>query len=183
MSMGELLLVSLAVSLDAFGVALALGIYNRTKRYQKALFALSFGFFQFLFAFLGGAGGRFFNERVASVPAVIGGIIISVVGILMIKDGAEEDRKDFGLGFKMYFILGISVSIDASVIGFVTLSGIKSLLVLALNGAIIGVITLIISCLAFVMARYLRKIEIIGRYADYIGGIMLILFGLKMILF
>jgi putative Mn2+ efflux pump MntP len=34
---------------------------------------------------------------------------------------------------------------------------------------------------AFFFARYLKKLKAIGKYADYLGGVILILFGLKMI--
>ena len=46
----------------------------------------------------------------------------------------------------------------------------------------IGLVALILCIIAFLIAKYLRKINIISRYADYVGGIILIIFGLKMIL-
>ena len=39
---------------------------------------------------------------------------------------------------------------------------------------VIGAVTLIMSLLAFVIAKHLKKISIVARYADYIGGIMLV---------
>lgn len=183
MTIEGLILISLAVSLDAFGVAIAIGINNRVKARQKLLFAISFGFFQFLFSLLGGIGGRIFTEKIASVPAVVGGIVIALVGVLMIKDGMSEKDEKFIFNSKMYYILGISVSIDAIVVGFVAFSTISTLYRLLAFTTVVGIITLIMSIIAFVVAKYLRKIDVIGKYADYIGGIILILFGLKMILF
>ncbi|MEL7598338.1 MAG: manganese efflux pump [Clostridiaceae bacterium] len=43
--------------------------------------------------------------------------------------------------------------------------------------------SLIMSGLAFLISRYLRKIKVVAQYADYVGGIILILFGIKMIMF
>ena len=180
MTIEGLILISLAVSLDAFGVAIAIGINNRVKARQKLLFAISFGFFQFLFSLLGGIGGRIFTEKVASV---VGGIVIALVGVLMIKDGMSEKEEKFIFNSKMYYILGISVSIDAIVVRFVAFSTISTLYRLLAFTTVVGIITLIMSIIAFVVAKYLRKIDVIGKYADYIGGIILILFGLKMILF
>lgn len=183
MTIEELLLIALAVSLDAFGVAIAIGINDKATVVNKLCFAFSFGFFQFLCSFLGGVGGKFFTENVASVPSVVGGIVIAIVGILMIKEGMEEKEDNLILSIKMYFVLGISVSIDAIVVGFIAFSAIGSTVTLGLATAIVGIVTMIMSLLAFIMAKFLGRINVVGKYGDYIGGIILILFGIKMIFF
>lgn len=183
MNTQELLLIALAVSLDAFGVAIAIGINDKATVINKLSFALSFGFFQFLCSFLGGLGGKLFTENIAAVPSVLGGIVIAIVGILMIKEGMDEKEDNFILSFKMYFILGISVSIDAIVVGFITFSTIGNIITLTIATGIVGIVTGIMSLIAFIMAKFLGKINVIGKYGDYIGGIILILFGVKMIFF
>ncbi|MEG1257176.1 manganese efflux pump [Clostridium sp.] len=183
MAVEELLLIALAVSLDAFGVAIAIGLNNKANVKKKILFAISFGFFQFLFSFIGGVGGKIFTENVASIPTVIGGIVIALVGIFMIKEGLSNEENSMVFNVKMYFVLGISVSIDAMVVGFIAFSGIGSIVTLTIFTVIVGIITLIMSILAFIISKYLGKIHAVGKYADYIGGIILILFGLKMIFF
>ncbi len=183
MTIDELLLISLAVSLDAFGVAIAIGINDKATVGKKLGFALSFGVFQFLCSFIGGVGGKLFTEKVADVPALLGGIVIAIVGILMIKEGMEAKEDNFILSFRMYFILGISVSIDAIVVGFIAFSSISSITTLGLATGIVGITTTAMSLMAFVLANFLGRINIVGKYGDYIGGIILILFGMKMILF
>jgi manganese efflux pump family protein len=183
MGIMDLFLIALAVSLDAFGVALCIGLNDKANRMKKLLFAISFGTFQFLFSLLGGLGGKIFTEKITSVPAVVGGIIIALVGILMIKEGMENKGECPILQPKMYFILGVSVSIDAIVVGFITLSNIKAIYTLTSYTLIIGGVTLVMCIFAFIISKYLSKIEVVGKYADYIGGVILILFGLKMIFF
>ncbi|MEG2290560.1 MAG: manganese efflux pump [Clostridium sp.] len=183
MAIEELLLLSLAVSLDAFGIAIAIGLNDKATKRMKILFAISFGFFQFLFCFLGGFGGKIFTENIASIPTIIGGMVVAVVGVLMIKEGMNNDEDNLIFNSNVYFVLGISVSIDAMVIGFITFSKIGSIITLSIFTSIVGVVTFIMSILAFVIARYLGKIYLVGKYADYIGGVILILFGLKMIFF
>lgn len=180
MKLYDLLLISLALSLDAFGVAISIGLDKKINRRNKLGFVISFAFFQFLFSITGAYAGVFFNTYIAAVPEIIGGVLISAVGVLMIKEGLENEKEDILLSFKMYFILGISVSIDAMVIGFTTLDNIKSNLLILDYTLIIGFITLIVSSIGFIIARYLRKIEVVSKYADYIGGIILIIFGIKM---
>lgn len=182
MDLYSLFIIALALSLDAFGIALCIGLNDQTKLNNKIGFALSFAFFQFLFAYIGAYAGFLFNTYIAAMPNIIGGIIIAIVGVLMIKEGLENKGKCPLLKPKMYIILGVSVSIDAMVVGFTVLNNITNIMLLK-NTLFIGVITLVMSTIAFLISRYLKKIEVVGKYADYIGGVILIIFGLKMMFF
>ncbi|MFL0268431.1 manganese efflux pump [Candidatus Clostridium radicumherbarum] len=178
-----LLSIALALSLDAFGVAICIGLNNQVKRNHKFLFAASFAFFQFLFSLIGAYTGFLFNKYIASVPQLIGGIVIALVGGMMIKEGIENKGECPLIKPSMYFVLGISVSIDAMVIGFTALSNINNILAMLSDTIVIGFVTLIMSLVAFFLSRYLKKINVVGKYADYLGGVILILFGIKMIFF
>ena len=182
MDLYSLFIVALALSLDAFGVALCIGLNKQTRFRNKIGFIISFGFFQFLFSYIGAFAGFLFNTYVAAMPSIIGGMIIAIVGVIMIKEGFENQGQCPLLKPKMYFILGASVSIDAMVVGFTVLNNITKV-VLFENTLFIGVVTLVMSTVAFIISRFLKKIDFIGRYADYIGGIILIVFGLKMMFF
>jgi manganese efflux pump family protein len=182
MELYPLFTIALALSLDAFGVALCIGLNNKARLRNKLGFIISFGLFQFLFSYIGAYAGFLFNTYVAAMPTIIGGVIISGVGVVMIMDGFENKGKCPLLKPKMYFILGASVSIDAMVIGFTVLNNITKVILLK-DTLFIGGITLIMSTLAFIISRYLKRIEVVSRYADYIGGIILIIFGLKMMFF
>jgi putative Mn2+ efflux pump MntP len=176
-----LLLIALALSLDAFGVALSIGLNPGVKLKNKLIFCISFGFFQFLFSFVGSFAGIYFTNNIKAVPQLMGGIIILIVGVLMVKEGMEEKEECLLFTPKMYIILGASVSIDALVVGFTMFGAMESDRLTLLYTAIIGVVTFVISISAFIISKYLKKISVVARYADYIGGIILIIFGLKMI--
>lgn len=182
MDLYPLFIIALALSLDAFGVALCIGLNNQTRFANKVSFIGSFGFFQFLFSYIGAYAGILFNTYVATMPSIIGGMIISTVGVVMIKEGFENQGDCPLLKPKMYFILGASVSIDAMVVGFTALNNITKVMLLK-DTLFIGQVTLVMSAIAFAVSRYLKKIDVVGRYADYIGGIILIIFGLKMMFF
>ena len=179
----SLLLIAIALSLDAFGVALCIGLNRGVRIKGGVLFSACSGFFQFLFALIGAYAGVLFNTYIASVPQIIGGALISIVGILMLKEGFQNKGECPVIRPGTYFILGISVSIDAMVIGFTVLNNINNNLIILKDTLFIGVVTLIISSLAFVIAKYLKKIELLGKYADYIGGVILVIFGIKMMFF
>ncbi|AID44227.1 hypothetical protein SFBM_0288 [Candidatus Arthromitus sp. SFB-mouse-Japan] len=182
----EILLIPIALALDAFGVALSLGFSNKYKFKQLMLFCLSFGFFQFLFSFMGGVCGELVNSYILAIPKLFGGIVILIVGILMFKEAMshcdEDDYEDKKLFNNLYITLGISVSIDALVVGF-TAYNLHNLSLIFLNTLLVGIVTLILSMFAVVLSMHLKKIKIITKYADFLGGVLLILFGLKMIFF
>ena len=182
MAMYPLFIIALALSLDAFGVALCIGLNSQTKFSNKVGFTISFGLFQFLLSYIGAYAGFLFNTYVASMPTIIGGVIIALVGVIMVKEGFDNGGKCPLLKPKMYLILGISVSIDAMVVGFTVLNNISKVILLE-DTLFIGAITLVMVTIAFIISKYLKKIELIGKYADYIGGTILIIFGLKMMFF
>ncbi|WP_125154727.1 manganese efflux pump [Clostridium rectalis] len=183
MDLYSLLLIALALSLDAFGIAISIGLNKSATKGFKICCIISFAAFQFLFSFIGAYSGFLFNKYIASVPEIIGGIIIILVGALMLKEGIDNKEELTFLKPGMWFILGISVSIDAMVVGFTALNNIPNNLIILKDTLFIGFTTLVITSLAFIISKYLKRIQIISKYADYIGGIILILFGFKMMFF
>ncbi len=175
-------LIGLALAMDAFAVSFSIGLNRRVRLHTKLLFCISFAFFQFLFALIGGVFGILFSKYVASIPSLIGGMVVALVGVMMIKEGKEQGKSIVLLKQRMIIILGCSVSIDALVLGFTTLNSISSYIYLFEITVLIGIITFFLCGLAYFIARYLKRIDFISKYADYIGGIILILFGIKMIL-
>jgi putative Mn2+ efflux pump MntP len=75
-------------------------------------------------------------------------------------------------------ILGVSVSIDALVVGITALFSRGDYIFS--DGLLIGGITLVLVTIAFILSRHLQKMTFIAKYSDYLGGIILILFALKM---
>lgn len=180
-SIYSLFVIAIALALDAFGVSLSIGLSKNLENKNKALFCSSFGFFQFILAYIGSYLGVLFNKYILSIPNIIGGMVIFIVGVFMLKDGMKKNNEDMNIHKKMYFILGISVSIDAAVVGFTVLNKISSKLLLLESTVFIGIITSIMCLFAFLISGYLKRINTISKYANYIGGIILMLFGLKMI--
>ena len=179
----DVVLIGLALAMDAFGVSLGIGINPSVIRKQKLLYIISFSFFQFIFTFLGGYLGYFFNTYIVNVPEILGGIVIGIVGIFMIIEGTKERKESVLTKKSMIFILGISVSIDALVIGFTAFNSIKKISLLVLNSSIIGIITFIMCLVAFFICRYIKGVSYISKYADFFGGGALIFFSLKMLFF
>jgi putative Mn2+ efflux pump MntP len=182
MSLFSLLVIALALSSDAFGVALGIGLNRGISFKSKANFCFSFAFFQFFFSYIGTYLGIYFTKYITDMPNIAGGIILLLVGMLMIKEGADD--KEICLNFKVstYIFLGISVSIDALVVGFTAFNHVIGSINVILYTLLIGVVTFFVCILAFLISEYLNRIEFIGKYANYIGGAMLIALGIKTII-
>ncbi|MGN0143666.1 MAG: manganese efflux pump MntP family protein [Clostridium sp.] len=183
MSVYYIIFIGIALAMDAFGVSVGIGLNPVLKRNNKIKFILSFSFFQFLFTFIGGVAGYLFDAYITSIPNIVGGIVMCIIGIIMIIDGLNEKESCLLIKDSTCIILGISVSIDALVIGFTTLFKLNSIILLGINSVLIGLITMLLSTIAFFICRYIKKVEFISKYADFLGGVSLILFGIKVILF
>ena len=186
MEIQEIVIISIALAMDALGVTIGIGINSKVRKNDKLKYILSFGIFQFVFFFLGGVFGQFFEEYIVAIPTLIGGIAIGVVGIMMLKEGFKEDsNEEEKLIEKKYMpiVLGISVSIDALVIGFTTVTEVMRYKEIVFNSSLVGLITLFICIIGFVLCKYINKSEFIIKYADFLGGIILILFAIRIIFF
>lgn len=181
MSLKEVLILAIAVSLDAFGVSLSLGLNKKINNVDKFIFCLSFGFFQFLFMIMGIYMGVLFNNKIAVVPSTIGGIILIIVSFIMFRETLNTGGRDLIISDFMYIIVGVSVSIDALVIGFSIMKKLDTVFDMFLTSTVIGTITFILSALAFIISSKLKTIHIVEKYSSCIGSIILFIFGLKMI--
>lgn len=181
MSVLGVIIIGLALSMDAFGVTLGIAVNSQIDNRRKGYYIASFAFFQFLLTFIGGALGYYFDVYIVDIPNVIGGIVMAIVGVLLIIDGLKKNKSSILAKNSMVILLGISVSIDALVVGFITMHHLGGWLVLTVNCLLIGLITLIICSLGFFICNYIKKVDFISKYADYLGGVVLIIFGLKLI--
>jgi len=179
----ELFFIGVALAMDAFGVSLSVGVTYGIKRKQKILYILSFAFFQFLMIFIGGALGKYVTTYVIPISNTVGGVAVGIIGLFMIIDGMKNRENSILNRNSMILILGISVSIDAIVVGFTTLNFISLFILLLVDSIFIGLITLLMCTFAFYICRYIRKINFVQKYADFLGGIALLIFSIKMIFF
>lgn len=183
MQIQYLILVAVALAMDAFGVTLGIGLNKSLHTKHKVMYVSSFAFFQFFFTYIGGSLGYLFDTYITAIPTIIGGIIMIVIGILMIIDGLKEKEETILIKKSTSLILGISVSIDALIIGFTNFHNLRISLSLFINSFFIGLITMLICTLGFFMCKFIRKIHCLVIYSNFLGGLALILFGIKMLVF
>jgi len=181
MSVLEVIIIGLALSMDALGVTLGIGINSQIDRARKVSYIVSFGFFQSILTFIGGSLGYYVDKYIIEISNILGGAAIVLVGLLMITQGAKNEKSNMINKRSMVILLGISVSIDALVVGFISMHDLCNLLVLTVNCILIGLITLIICSIGFFICSYIKRVNFISKYADYLAGFILIIFGLRLI--
>ena len=180
MGLIELFLIAVGLSMDAFAVSVCKGLAMPKCTFKKAaIVGLWFGGFQALMPAIGYVLGAQFQEAIASIDHWIAFVLLALIGGNMIHEALDNDEEeaDASLNVKTMFLLAVATSIDALAIG-ITFAFLKVNIIPAV--CFIGIVTFIISfagvkiCNVF-GARYKNKAEIVG-------GIILILLGLKILL-
>ena len=146
---------------------------------KAAIVGLWFGGFQALMPAIGYILGAQFQEAIASIDHWIAFVLLALIGGNMIHEALDNDEEeaDASLNVKTMFLLAVATSIDALAIG-ITFAFLKVNIIPAV--CFIGIVTFIISFAGVKIgnvfgARYKNKAEIVG-------GVILILLGLKILL-
>ena len=179
MSLPELFLIAVGLSMDAFAVAICKGLSMQKMNPRHALIiGLYFGGFQGLMPLIGYALGVRFQNAITSYDHWIAFILLAAIGGNMIKESLspEEDTCDASIAFKDMVILAVATSIDALAVG-VTFAFLKVQIIPAVT--FIGVITVLFSIIGVKAgnvfgSRYKSK-------AELAGGMILIAIGLKIL--
>lgn len=176
----ELLLLSVGLGMDAFAVSVCKGIFMKKMDWKKAIIiGLYFGGFQALMPVIGYFLGSAFESLITNIDHWIAFILLGIIGEKMIKDSFadESDNCNDDVSFKTMFVLAVATSIDALAIG-ITFAFLKVNLILAV--ALIGVITFILAVIGTKIGnRFGDKYQ---NKAELVGGIILVLLGIKILL-
>lgn len=181
MTLIEVFLIGVALALDAFALSLCIGVKPNISKKGKICFKLSFALFQVILTLVGVYFGIIFKKYVATIPNIIGGMVLAFVGIMMIKEAIEnnDNSKCILDNFFVYIILGISVNIDAVVVGFTALSYEQANKAIIFNCLLGGITNYVLTSIAFLLGKGINKINNSQKYTGYLGGIILILLALK----
>lgn len=184
MSIFSIFMIAVGLSMDAFAVSLARAMTIKKQdllRYALIL-GLSFGFFQGFMPFIGWWAGSYFQEFIVSIDHWIAFILLALIGGNMIKEAfqnedEEEEERKTSLTLKTILILSIATSIDAFAVGisfaFLQVNILSAVL-------LIGITTFVICFIGVFIGNRLGNL--LGKYAEILGGGILILIGLKILI-
>jgi putative Mn2+ efflux pump MntP len=182
MTMGllELIILAVGLSMDAFAVAVCIGLTMREAPVKKALtVGLYFGVFQAGMPLTGYFAAGLFADKIIGYGNWIAFGLLGFLGGKMILDGLKKDEcpEEYSLKPSRMLPLAVATSIDALAVG-VSFAFLQVNIVLAV--VFIGVCTLIISMTGVktgnIFGAGLRS------KAQLAGGVILVLIGLKILL-
>lgn len=176
-------IIGVGLAMDAAAVSLCKGLaVGKAKPSHCAIAGGYFGLFQGLMPAIGYALGITFASLVNAFDHWVAFVLLALIGGNMLKESFEGEGCDYqskSFAFKVMIPLAIATSIDALAVG-VTFSFDLGWLELLMAVAIIAAITFVISALAVRLGSYLGCR--FGKFAERLGGIVLILMGVKILL-
>lgn len=180
MSLIELFIIAVGLSMDAFAVAICKGLSMRSMNIRHALIiGLYFGGFQAGMPLIGYLLGIHFQQAITSYDHWIAFFLLGLIGFNMIKEAlsAEEESCDASVAFLSMVVLAIATSIDALAVG-VTFAFLQVQILPAI--AFIGCTTFVLSVIGVKVGtvfgcRYKSR-------AELFGGAVLILMGCKILI-
>ena len=124
MGIGELLLLAVGVSMDAFAVSICKGLAMKKATLKASMTCgLWFGGFQALMPTVGFFLGTLFAEAIQAIDHWVAFVLLGIIGINMLKEafdkeeGACCDEKNADLSVKTMFVMAVATSIDALAVG------------------------------------------------------------------
>ncbi len=179
MSIWELIVIAVGLSMDAFAVSICKGLSLQKMEWKNAIKAgLYFGGFQALMPLTGYLLGVNFRKQIESIDHWVAFVLLVLIGLNMVKESREKaEEMDSSFDVKTMLLLAVATSIDALAVG-VTFAFLKVDIVPAVCS--IGFITFWFAVLGIKIgnvfgARFKSK-------AELAGGAILILMGCKILL-
>jgi len=183
MELFTILLIALALAVDAFAVALASGVsLCLVSRRQTFRLAFHFGLFQAMMNIIGWAAGLTVRTLLENIDHWLAFTLLALVAVKMIKDsiaGREEEAKkiDPTRGYTLV-MLSVATSIDSLAVG---LSFSVLNISIWLPAAIIGIVATLMTIVGLRLGCLLGAASRIGARAEIAGGLVLLGIGINIL--
>lgn len=184
----EILLLAVALAMDCFAVSIAAGVMMRKMQWNTMLrMTFLFGLFQAGMPFAGWLGSCFFCEQLMSVGSWVAFALLSLIGGKMIKDSFGDDEEEAHFNprkLHTQFLLAVATSIDALAVGVsLVCLGYTRVPMLALPLWCIGLMSFALGLLGCALGVHFGHSIAKRLKPERFGGIVLIIIGLKILLF
>lgn len=180
MSILEVVLIGLGLSMDAFAVTVSDTMCCKDLSRKRAMaMPVAFGLFQGLMPVFGYFLGSLFSQFIDRYAGIITFLVLGIIGGNMIRESFQKDEECQvkTLNLPSLLIQAVATSIDAFAVG---VSFCASGAPIFSSAVIIAVTTLICSTIAVVIGKKFG--DLLGQRAELCGGIILVLIGVKAIL-
>jgi putative Mn2+ efflux pump MntP len=174
-------LIALSLTFDTFAISVSSGIIQKNISFLQALrISIILGIIQASLALTGWFIGTEISHLIQKFDKILAFIFLFIIGARMIYEAfrTEENKEKFNpLDLKVIIAMGIATSIDALIVG-VSLAFAKYDMKLAF--VLINFFTFIVAMLGMLIGK--KGAKYLGNKAEIIGGIVIILVGLKIAL-
>lgn len=192
MGLLEILMLGVALATDAFSVTISNTFAFDDHRFSRLMrMPLFFGLFQFVMPLAGYFVGGIAAELIEKYAGIVSLVILGFIGLNMLysgykalkEDASEEDEEDAQedaqqdattLSYGKLVFQAVATAIDAFAVGVSFRAHSVDILVAS---ALFGIITAILCTIALFIGKKLGSL--LGDRAEMVGGIVLILIGLK----
>ena len=182
MSLWELFIIAVGLSMDACAVSICKGLsVKKVTLGHAAICGGYFGAFQALMPVIGFVLGVQFRDLITGIDHWIALILLGLIGANMIREALSKDEEevDCSFCFRAMRPLAVATSIDALAVGVTfAVMDIGSKILFAV--VFIGVVTFILSAIGVKIGN-LFGMKFKSK-AELFGGVILILMGLKIFL-
>lgn len=183
MEIWTIILIALALAVDAFAVALASGVsLCQVSGRQTFRLAFHFGLFQAMMNIVGWAAGLTVRTLLESLDHWLAFGLLALVAAKMIKDavvGREEEAEkiDPTKGYTLV-MLSVATSIDSLAVGLsISVLNVS----IWLPAAIIGAVATLMTIMGLKLGCLLGSASRIGSRAEIAGGLVLLGIGLNIL--
>ena len=174
-------LIAVGLAMDSFSASIASGIYVKSPRMGDALKVGGFfGFFQAFMPLIGWLGALTLLDVISNLDHWIAFFLLLLIGCKMMRKSTNGENgilKEGELNGVTLLTLSFATSIDALAVG-ITFAFLRFPIFSSV--IIIGTVTFLLSFLGLYMGSYVSKA--FGRKIEIIGGIILIMIGVKILL-
>jgi manganese efflux pump family protein len=183
MTFPAILIIAVALSVDAFAIALAMGISLPTLGWQRtARLSSYFAFFQTAMNIIGWGAGFAIRPVMAAVSHWLAFGLLTLAGGQMIWQAVRPNRPARG-GIdpsrgRGLTILAVAISLDALAVG-VSFSMLQ--ISIWLPAFTIGVVTFLLTAVGLHLGRAVGIASHLGDRAEIIGGLVLVAIGFKIL--
>ncbi len=177
----ELLFLAIGLAMDAFAVSICKGLaMERVTLGKAAIVGLWFGGFQGGMPLLGWLLGSQFAGYFAALSRYVAFVLLLLLGINMLRESrkGDTDEQTASIGFSVMLAMAVATSIDALAVG-VTFALLQVQVWFAALS--IAVVTFLLSVLGVQLGSLFGSH--MKKRAEMLGGIILILIGLKLLIF
>lgn len=191
MGLGELFILAVGLSMDAFAVSVCKGLaLKRVTGRQAAWVGLWFGGFQALMPLIGFLLANSFASAIENFDHWIAFVLLMIIGGNMVRESLDQSQEEVSgdLSCRAMVLLAVATSIDALAAG-ISLVAVVTLPLFVESAfnfssiwvaiTLIGLTTFLLSVLGVRLGnRFGSKYE---KKAELVGGLILILLGVKIL--